>query len=364
MSQYDHLCQVTLYLLCWGEAGNIRFVPEFLCFIFKTAWSLLQKVFTPDHHKPFYVFMRDQGYPFIEGKFVWREKDHDQIVGYDDINQFFWYPEGLTRIVLDDNQSTGSTPRSTRQRSMLLLTSSSQPLPPLSGAVATLIMIFATLADPTVYIAYAETRPTPTSSHISLICYQSSTSSDFCTTKSVGWMGEEHCFFASSLTTALPEPLPVNAMPTFTVLIPHHLEKILLSLHKIIREEDQNTRITLLKYPKQPHPIEWGNFTKDTKILVEEALSPVTSSTRPSLQLTGTRTTNYLEIVYEVDNESSWGSKAYLTRLEVPEDTPDVFCKGYIIHSGILDSITQCSPAMFINMDSKLFDFNGIFVPV
>ena len=60
-------------------------------------------------------------------------------------------------------------------------------------------------------------------------------------------------------------------MPTFTVLIPHRLEKILLSLHEIIREEDQNTHITLLKYPKQPHPIEWGNFTKDTKILVEES---------------------------------------------------------------------------------------------
>ena len=46
-------------------------------------------------------------------------------------------------------------------------------------------------------------------------------------------------FFASSLTTALPEPLPVDAMPAFTVPVPHYSEKILLSLREIIREEDQ-----------------------------------------------------------------------------------------------------------------------------
>ena len=77
-------------------------------------------------------------------------------------------------------------------------------------------------------------------------------------------------FFASSLTTELPEPLPVDAMPTFTVLVPHYSEKILLSLREIIREEDQNTRVTLLEYLKQLHPVEWDNFVKDTKILAEE----------------------------------------------------------------------------------------------
>src|SRR5882762_5552073 len=77
-------------------------------------------------------------------------------------------------------------------------------------------------------------------------------------------------FFASSLTTVLPEPLPVDAMPTFTVLVPHYSEKILLSLREIIREEDQNTRVTLLEYLKQLHPVEWDNFVKDTKILAEE----------------------------------------------------------------------------------------------
>ena len=77
-------------------------------------------------------------------------------------------------------------------------------------------------------------------------------------------------FFAQSLTTIIPEPLPVDAMPTFTVLTPHYSEKILLSLREIIREEPQS-RVTLLEYLKQLHPIEWDNFVKDTKILSEES---------------------------------------------------------------------------------------------
>jgi 1,3-beta-glucan synthase len=44
-----------------------------------------------------------------------------------------------------------------------------------------------------------------------------------------------------------------------------------LSLREIIREENQNTRVTLLEYLKQLHPIEWENFVKDTMILAEES---------------------------------------------------------------------------------------------
>ncbi|CAG8808969.1 8025_t:CDS:2, partial [Racocetra persica] len=77
-------------------------------------------------------------------------------------------------------------------------------------------------------------------------------------------------FFAQSLSTSIPNPLPVQNMPTFTVLTPHYSEKILLSLREVIREEDHNTRVTLIEYLKQLHPIEWDNFVKDTKFLAEE----------------------------------------------------------------------------------------------
>lgn len=86
-------------------------------------------------------------------------------------------------------------------------------------------------------------------------------------------------FFAQSLTTAIPDPVPVASMPTFTVLTPHYSEKILLSLREIIREEDQNTRVTLLEYLKQLHPVEWDNFVRDTKILADEdsAYGPIST---------------------------------------------------------------------------------------
>ncbi|KAL9556982.1 hypothetical protein MBANPS3_001619 [Mucor bainieri] len=77
-------------------------------------------------------------------------------------------------------------------------------------------------------------------------------------------------FFAQSLTTPMPPPHPVECMPTFTVLTPHYGEKILLSLREIIREEDTSTRVTLLEYLKQLHAVEWENFVKDTKMLVDD----------------------------------------------------------------------------------------------
>jgi 1,3-beta-glucan synthase len=51
---------------------------------------------------------------------------------------------------------------------------------------------------------------------------------------------------------------------------PHYSEKILLSLREIIREEDPNSRVTLLEYLKQLQPGEWLNFVKDTKTLADE----------------------------------------------------------------------------------------------
>ncbi|KAI0093659.1 glycosyltransferase family 48 protein [Irpex rosettiformis] len=599
MSHYDRLRQIALYLLCWGEAGNVRFTPECLCFIFKCADDYYR---SPDCQnrvdpvpeglyletiiKPLYRFMRDQGYEVVEGKFVRKEKDHDKVIGYDDINQLFWYPEGIAKIILNDN--TRLIDVSPPQRWMKLSrvqwdkvffktfyekrsiahllvnfnriwvlhisvlwfytafhspkiyapSNRANPSAPmtwsataLGGAVATLIMIAATLAEfnfipttwhnashlttrlvfllivlaitagPTVYIATVDGKPGPPSNipliigivqfFVSLIvtlCFglipsgrmfgdrvagksrkymasqtftasypdltrssraasillwllvfgckftesffflassfstpvavMAKTKVQNCNDKIFGtalcrnqvpfalsvmfimelvlffldtylwyiiwvvvfsigrsfalglsiwtpwrevytrlpkriyakllatgemevkykpkarlvlvsqiWnaiiisMYREHLlsidhvqrllyhqteqggnrtlrappfftnntgnsgdffpkggeaerrisFFASSLTTALPEPVPVDAMPTFTVLVPHYSEKILLSLREIIREQDQNTRVTLLEYLKQLHPVEWDNFVKDTKILAEES---------------------------------------------------------------------------------------------
>ena len=115
MSQHDRTRQIALYLLCWGEANQVRFMPECLCFIFKCALdyldspacqSLVEPVdeftFLNNAITPLYQYIRDQGYEILDGVYVRRERDHKDIIGYDDCNQLFWYPEGIERIVLND----------------------------------------------------------------------------------------------------------------------------------------------------------------------------------------------------------------------------------------------------------------------
>ncbi|CAE7218516.1 unnamed protein product, partial [Rhizoctonia solani] len=598
MSPYDRLRQIALYLLCWGEAAQVRFVPECLCFIFKCADDYYRSpecqnrqdpvpegLYLRSVVKPLYRFLRDQGYEVQDGKFVRREKDHEDIIGYDDVNQLFWYPEGIARITLNDRTRLVDLPPAQRfmkfdkvdwtraffktykeKRTALQLlvhfnriwilhvslfwyfTAYNSPViyrrsgatdataamkwsaAALGGAVSSVIMIFATLAEftfipttwnntshlsrrliflfvalglttgPSFYIFIANdgsdgsslplilgivqffiavivtllfsiipsgrmfgdrvagksrkylASQTFTASYPSMTRNQRlgsivlwllvfgckgvesyyylvlsftntvtvmahmkiqgcndrlfgaglcsnhaaftlaimfimdlalffldtylwyvvwsaviSTARSFVLGLSIWtpwkdiftrlpkriyakilatgdmevkykpkvlvsqvWnaviisMYREHLlsidhvqkllyhqvqsdtdgrrtlrappffinqgdklqgeffppgseaarrisFFAQSLTTTIPEPLPVDAMPTFTVLTPHYSEKILLSLREIIREEDQNTRVTLLEYLKQLHPIEWENFVKDTKILAEES---------------------------------------------------------------------------------------------
>ncbi|KAH3687547.1 hypothetical protein WICPIJ_001469 [Wickerhamomyces pijperi] len=109
----EQIEQIGLYLLIWGEANQVRFLPECLCFIFKCAldhhnhtktqqWeSVPELTFLDDIITPIYDFLRDQAY-FVDskGRHIRKERDHKDIIGYDDVNQLFWYPEGIERIKL------------------------------------------------------------------------------------------------------------------------------------------------------------------------------------------------------------------------------------------------------------------------
>lgn len=596
MSSYDRVRQLALYLLCWGEGAQVRFVPEALCFIFKCADDyyhssecqtkvepLAEGSYLRNVICPLYNFIRDQGFEVVGGKYIRREKDHAQIIGYDDVNQLFWYPEGIERIVLFDKSRLVNIPPAQRflyfgqvdwnrvffktyfeKRTWMhaitnfariwiihvcvywYYTSYNSPriysfgaqvpdaaatwsVVGLGGAVATTIMLIATIAEfffvpttwnntshlsqrmvfllvilainvgPSIYILgisrkssaalvigivqffislvttlvfaiipsgrlFGDRVASKSRKYLASQTFTASypklnykdrlmsiglwalvfacklTESYFflslsfrdpvrvmvgmtiqgCNDKLLGhqlcsnqatftlaimfimdlilffldtylwyviwvtifsvarsfyigisvwtpwrnifarlpkriyvkllatsdmevkykpkvlvsqvWnaiiisMYREHLlsidhvqkllyhqvpsdqegkrtlraptffiaqddrkglksefyphqgeaerrisFFAQSLSTPIPEPLPVDALPTFTVLTPHYGEKILLSLREIIREEDQNTRVTLLEYLKQLHPVEWDNFVKDTKILAEES---------------------------------------------------------------------------------------------
>jgi 1,3-beta-glucan synthase len=127
MSQHDRARQIALYLLCWGEANQVRFMPEALCFIFKCADDYLQSpacqqrvepveefTYLNQVITPLYQYCRDQGYEISEGKYVRRERDHNKVIGYDDINQLFWYPEGIERIVMTDKSRIVDIPPAER----------------------------------------------------------------------------------------------------------------------------------------------------------------------------------------------------------------------------------------------------------
>ncbi|KAJ5976166.1 1-3-beta-glucan synthase component FKS1 [Penicillium waksmanii] len=115
MSQHDRARQIALYLLIWGEANQVRFLPECICFIFKCADDYYSSpecqnkvepveefTYLNDIITPLYQYCRDQGYEIVDGKYVRRERDHNQVIGYDDMNQLFWYPEGIERIHFED----------------------------------------------------------------------------------------------------------------------------------------------------------------------------------------------------------------------------------------------------------------------
>lgn len=111
--------QIALYLLCWGEANQLRFTPECLCYIFKCAWDYddytmdnrskedkTQLNYLDDVITPIYSFLRSQTHERKSENQEWERKqlDHINIIGYDDVNQLFWYPEGIERIILRDGR--------------------------------------------------------------------------------------------------------------------------------------------------------------------------------------------------------------------------------------------------------------------
>ncbi|KAI1340680.1 family 48 glycosyltransferase [Xylariaceae sp. FL0016] len=123
MSQHDRVRQIALYLMCWGEANQVRFMPECLCFIFKCADDYLNSpacqnlvepveegTFLNNVISPLYQYCREQGYEISNGVYVRRERDHNKIIGYDDCNQLFWYPEGIERIVMEDKSKLVDVP--------------------------------------------------------------------------------------------------------------------------------------------------------------------------------------------------------------------------------------------------------------
>lgn len=95
--------ELALFLLLWGEAGNVRFMPECVCFLYHTMGSKLDFLDSlPTVDEGFYLTqivrpiysviskMRTTVAP--EGQ---KPIDHQDIINYDDVNEFFWTPKCL-----------------------------------------------------------------------------------------------------------------------------------------------------------------------------------------------------------------------------------------------------------------------------
>ncbi|KDO28050.1 hypothetical protein SPRG_20212 [Saprolegnia parasitica CBS 223.65] len=104
--------QIALYFLIWGEAGNLRFMPECLCFLYHTMASRWEKLEALGHKpemapadtaflnnvvKPLYKVVAKMN-PALSSKSKkddGKPKDHKNVTNYDDVNEFFWTPECL-----------------------------------------------------------------------------------------------------------------------------------------------------------------------------------------------------------------------------------------------------------------------------
>lgn len=112
MTDRTRVQQLALFLLIWGEAATLRYTPELLCFIFKLANDARQQAHQHQNQPPgffldrivtpLYDYARNQTYQLVKGQCVRREKDHNSIVGYDDMNQLFWDRQAIGRLTLHD----------------------------------------------------------------------------------------------------------------------------------------------------------------------------------------------------------------------------------------------------------------------
>lgn len=95
--------QVALFLLIWGESGNLRFMPECLCFLYHKMAAQLNGI-EKFPNAPEGTFLRRIVRPLYSVVAKMRDVavqkngasiDHKNVTNYDDVNEFFWREECL-----------------------------------------------------------------------------------------------------------------------------------------------------------------------------------------------------------------------------------------------------------------------------
>ncbi|OIW00473.1 hypothetical protein TanjilG_05823 [Lupinus angustifolius] len=134
--QQRKLLYIGLYLLIWGEAANIRFMPECLCYIFHNMAYELHgllagnvSIVTGENIKPSYggddeAFLRKVITPLyrVIEKEAKKSRNgmapHSSWCNYDDLNEYFWSPDcfSLGWPMRDDGEFFKSTSDMTQGR--------------------------------------------------------------------------------------------------------------------------------------------------------------------------------------------------------------------------------------------------------
>ena len=102
-----------LYLCIWGEAGNFRFTPELICFLYMCASgygregkkeALPEKFFLNKIMKPLYDFLFNQSHYWKGQRVFPKAKDHCDKILYDDVNETFWSVKSIQKITTQNGE--------------------------------------------------------------------------------------------------------------------------------------------------------------------------------------------------------------------------------------------------------------------
>ena len=114
------LCDLLLWLLIWGEAGNLKHMPESLCYLFhQTLVESRHFAALRDSHEMYPGFYLDMTitplYDVIASALL-AKGDHNEKKTYDDLNEFFWSPDCLNYRITDATLLTAALGASVDER--------------------------------------------------------------------------------------------------------------------------------------------------------------------------------------------------------------------------------------------------------
>ena len=109
-SHVDRIEDILLQLLIWGEAANLRHVPEALCFVYHKIREIKQRreATRRYRHENLYpgYFLDYAITPIYEviATALNKEGDHEVRKTYDDFNEFFWSPSCLQYNLMESDE--------------------------------------------------------------------------------------------------------------------------------------------------------------------------------------------------------------------------------------------------------------------